>query len=155
MPPVLSYPSFWFQSTLPGGGATLVIPAVVDPARFQSTLPGGGATRGRHWCMSRSWCFNPRSPGGERLRSGCGVRCRRVSIHAPRGGSDQNTLSMSIFDDSFNPRSPGGERRRAGRDTADTSGFNPRSPGGERLPTPPPSRDPRRFNPRSPGGERL
>ena len=56
-----------FQSTLPVGGATPEKRAMLMTQQFQSPLPVGGATgpadvwRGRH----------------------------RISIHAPRGGSDQ------------------------------------------------------------------
>ena len=55
---------------------------------FQSTLPAGGATRRESGEITPKW----------------------ISIHAPRGGSD-NDLSAKIrerFD--FNPRSPRGER---------------------------------------------
>ena len=77
-----------------------------------------------------------------------------ISIHAPRGGSDDPGKDIVRDRRYFNPRSPWGERpeyRGADRQIAD---FNPRSPWGERLRSP---RFPRRwnyFNPRSPWGER-
>ena len=56
-----------FQSTLPVGGATSLCKRDVQLWIFQSTLPVGGAT------------FRDK----ERSRQGY------ISIHAPRGGSDQ------------------------------------------------------------------
>ena len=57
---------------------------------FQSTLPVGGATF-----------------------IGIEVKCPgKISIHAPRGGSDFKPERMFIYGNDFNPRSPWGERRR-------------------------------------------
>ena len=102
-----------FQSTLPVGGATLnkvSFPCIIF--QFQSTLPVGGATLQRNICGVGHQNFNPRSPWGERPtgltalrmhqpdfnpRSPWGERRQgkrrqdvehRISIHAPRGGSD-------------------------------------------------------------------
>ena len=81
---------------------------------------------------------------------------RRISIHAPRTGSDISTSSGCASRSHFNPRSPHGERRladvvpathlrisihapRTGSDALRASArrqahyFNPRSPHGERL----------------------
>ena len=168
-----------FQSALPARGATRRSPAHEPAARFQSALPARGATRGpgrRHDGRSR---FNPRSPRGER-RSMSGLdgrsrlfqsalpargatrqaahprRGRRVSIRAPRAGSDHVCRDGRCGGTRFNPRSPRGERPahpagghrgllvsiRAPRAGSDQSlclsrcmpcGFNPRSPRGERL----------------------
>ena len=79
---------------------------------FQSTLPAGGATV-LHWvCLVVSWNFNPRSPRGE--RRSCRCMCapeRRISIHAPRGGSDYSWMARQrTAPIHFNPRSPRGER---------------------------------------------
>ena len=100
--------------------------------------------------------FNPRSPHGERPRwdrpktSG---KC--ISIHAPRTGSDFDTIQDCIhkvqfqstlpargatvfqqcrtrFVGNFNPRSPHGERRAKAQAPAQIAYFNPRSPHGER-----------------------
>ena len=123
--------------------------------------------------------FNPRSPCGERLfrrfllkreardfnpRSPCGERPEinlhhedtiKISIHAPRVGSDGCWRSASRPRSDFNPRSPCGERLpifvlfyplsiisihapRVGSDAlplfllSACSHFNPRSPCGER-----------------------
>ena len=78
--------------------------------------------------------FNPRSPDGERRRGpGMDQRHHRISIHAPRMGSDtntyqpQNVLVISIHA----PRM--GSDRSLSRSSYRTLHFNPRSPDGERL----------------------
>ena len=79
-----------FQSTLPVWGATCCIPDLSAPILiFQSTLPVWGAT----WiCVPdprREGNFNPRSPCGERQECiTLFVRHAKISIHAPRVGSD-------------------------------------------------------------------
>ena len=78
--------------------------------------------------------FNPRSPRGERP-VGCGwCRCaRRISIHAPREGSDKRIVMQMLLGQDFNPRSPRGERRCKSPWTPSRCRyFNPRSPRGER-----------------------
>ena len=62
---------------------------------FQSTLPAWGATRLR---ASSGFIrdFNPRSPHGERRRfSRCSSSTLRISIHAPRMGSDSKVKAYS------------------------------------------------------------
>ena len=55
--------------------------------------------------------FNPRSPWGERpARCSSVLRPSRISIHAPRGGSDSFIIAPSLLGGDFNPRSPWGER---------------------------------------------
>ena len=124
------------------------------------------------------FCFNPRSPCGERrarrerrhLRGPVSTHAplagsddapdaqwdagARVSTHAPLAGSDRCGDAPSTGARSFNPRSPCGERRPRGRRTCGRTCFNPRSPCGERPQGP--RRDSSRpcFNPRSPCGER-
>ena len=73
-----------FQSTLPVRGATISVDKSRLRGRFQSTLPVRGATaslivRGRH---------------------------SRISIHAPREGSDRLFHIFDILKRYFNPRSP-------------------------------------------------
>ena len=99
--------------------------------------------------------FNPRSPCGERHRihlatgstaafqstlpvwgaTGAG-RCRgqgrKISIHAPRVGSDRINVAISILLCHFNPRSPCGERPMSKSSRTFLQYFNPRSPCGER-----------------------
>ena len=77
--------------------------------------------------------FNPRSPYGERLvRLETEGRCRHISIHAPRMGSDLRSTTSQRACRDFNPRSPYGERHRASHRFRRCSYFNPRSPYGER-----------------------
>ena len=62
----------------------------MDKIKFQSTLPARGATVRR-----------------QPLR-----RVLRISIHAPRTGSDALSAVFSGVSENFNPRSPHGERRQ-------------------------------------------
>ena len=79
-----------FQSTLPARGATRKPRRRSQKPPFQSTLPARGATtRGR------------RKPSGS-----------RISIHAPRTGSDVTIRDTVLAPSDFNPRSPHGERQR-------------------------------------------
>ena len=143
---------------------------------FQSTLPAWGATR--TGCLPRT-CrgnFNPRSPRGERRKRTSSPSWHGISIHAPRVGSDDDSLchwrlsSISIHaprvgsdgihlqdlrDQLISIHAP-----RVGSDstwpsilTAE-SNFNPRSPRGERLLLSARVSLLYDFNPRSPRGER-
>ena len=78
--------------------------------------------------------FNPRSPHGERPgKSGGRGRPKKISIHAPRTGSDLTFPDFRIRKNNFNPRSPHGERQRfLCRNFLFQPYFNPRSPHGER-----------------------
>ena len=102
-----------FQSTLPAGGATIdAIPMLVDAAVFQSTLPAGGATKDNTSADNRG----------------------KISIHAPRGGSDVLRCLPELANrNHFNPRSPRGERQFVPIYwLCFRHYFNPRSPRGER-----------------------
>ena len=100
-----------FQSTLPGWGATVAGNIIGRGQIFQSTLPGWGATTRSGSESPLPEYFNPRSPDGERpmiyfsfssvalfqsTLPGWGATRRplsqspgfRISIHAPRMGSD-------------------------------------------------------------------
>ena len=79
----------------------------------------------------------------------------RISIHAPRTGSDFRAWARERQAVYFNPRSPHGERRGQNKHLQGTPHFNPRSPHGERPVTRQRRRKPPHFNPRSPHGERL
>ena len=109
-----------FQSTLPAWGATTnacslsFIPAnfnprsphgerrrvsvgVCDRSTFQSTLPAWGATVACIVKSRRSGYFNPRSPHGERRATGMHpFSAMRISIHAPRMGSDRRRGAARI-----------------------------------------------------------
>ena len=122
--------------------------------------------------------FNPRSPHGERQSPRFPMRTsNRISIHAPRTGSDQVQKSKRVLPCYFNPRSPHGERRytpyprytvNTFQSTLPARGatnlifavkfykyFNPRSPHGERHWTAwEDANIANHFNPRSPHGER-
>ena len=125
--------------------------------KFQSTLPARGATATALVCNSRLNNFNPRSPHGERqLVKRLLVSAKRISIHAPRTGSDtkqqEKPLDGQIFQSTLPAR---GATRRWKRQRKMNVYFNPRSPHGERRPLPRVvRRRGRNFNPRSPHGER-
>ena len=102
-------------------------------AQFQSTLSSRRATPfppGSLWPWRN---FNPRSPHGERPRSGRLLhRIARISIHALLTESDCAHSSNSQDQRYFNPRSPHGERPFSFSPVTFESNFNPRSPHGER-----------------------
>ena len=146
-----------FQSTLPVRGATITAVCKYYLCIFQSTLPVRGATHraNRYVYLGRN--FNPRSPCGERLlrRRSCSgsplfqstlpVRgatigtlyaegAEKISIHAPRAGSDSVGWLRPSWCNDISIHAP-----RAGSDVdispsaANSFYFNPRSPCGERL----------------------
>ena len=81
--------SLIFQSTLPVGGATLVIGIVAHGLSISIHAPRGGSDSLLVALERVLWYFNPRSPWGERRNSYQFVtRASKISIHAPRGGSD-------------------------------------------------------------------
>ena len=123
--------------------------------------------------------FNPRSPHGERrqtfrtppthqrisihaprtgsdLLTEYNAATELISIHAPRTGSDipENPISnLRMY--YFNPRSPHGERQAlGGKSGLISADFNPRSPHGERPSASAETLAWMDFNPRSPHGER-
>ena len=124
-----------FQSTLPARGATILILIFgVLIFTFQSTLPARGAT-------------------GAKLRR---TNYTRISIHAPREGSDEKEfrkMSERIID--FNPRSPRGERRISFYPTYEGHHISIHAPreGSDGLQAGSIGQS-RNFNPRSPRGER-
>ncbi len=141
----------------PCTGSDVHEPVEQHRPEFQSTLPARGATGESSSSEHRGTSnFNPRSPHGERPAIGDILPCpRRISIHAPRTGSDSLKMPLSIRIRHFNPRSPHGERLGGKLHEDAPFNFNPRSPHGERL------ADELLqvalhidFNPRSPHGER-
>ena len=84
-----------FQSTLPARGATnRYAEQVRHLAKFQSTLPARGATYSRRTLSFWTAHFNPRSPHGERRATRRSKsQSQRISIHAPRTGSDCGILA--------------------------------------------------------------
>ena len=78
-----------------------------------------------------------------------------ISIHAPRGGSDNRARDMYISSLTFQSTLPVGGATRSGRRGRPGNGdFNPRSPWGERLAKGGKLVEAKYFNPRSPWGER-
>ena len=85
----------------------------------------------------RKWAidFNPRSPHGERqFCFSPFAKIGKISIHAPRTGSDRVLITSNERIEHFNPRSPHGERRAGTQEAIRQQNFNPRSPHGERPP---------------------
>ena len=100
---------------------------------FQSTLPARGATK---WKYVYTYS-------------------EKISIHAPRTGSDTGKKSARNRQNHFNPRSPHGERPGWCALAILPRYFNPRSPHGERrIVALAISFHFIHFNPRSPHGER-
>ena len=82
-----------------------------NPTDFNPRSPHGERRCGRAPCY-RNRNFNPRSPHGERPSTSdnkSGVS--KISIHAPRMGSDANFPFSCVHSFHFNPRSPHGERQ--------------------------------------------
>ena len=78
-----------FQSTLPARGATSSFKCFPISGKFQSTLPARGATSWYGYYYAIDDYFNPRSPHGERPNLlQYSPEIERISIHAPRTGSD-------------------------------------------------------------------
>ena len=145
-----------FQSTLPARGATLVFVALCGTLSFQSTLPARGATRHCNPADApQPEIFQPTLPA-RGATVGADVLFHpafRISIHAPRTGSDHAEHHEGAGRH-FNPRSPHGERLSKSHTPPTCVHFNPRSPHGERRLRAHCQRHSRNFNPRSPHGER-
>ena len=92
-------------------GATKQGQSIIRHYQFQSTLPVRGATIYR---------FPPDHNHA------------RISIHAPRAGSDYSFVCRAAYQRDFNPRSPCGERLSCVIRCKFIRDFNPRSPCGER-----------------------
>ena len=87
-------PSFLFQSTHPGWGATVILLVLHLLVMFQSTHPGWGATKRIGLACKEKW-VSIHAP-----RVGCDMVYDdperiwfSVSIHAPRVGCDANKLN--------------------------------------------------------------
>ena len=167
-----------FQSTLPVGGATVHRPPNNKKFYISIHAPRGGSDTADGRWHEPAGHFNPRSPWGERLgpprrsrgqkefqstlpvggatKSDLpGQNKRRISIHAPHGGSDGNGNGANGGARYFNPRSPWGERPAAIRAAAQAALFQSTLPVGGatfwlKVSEPPCGY----FNPRSPWGER-
>ena len=177
---VRAYPEKIFQSTLPARGATTSpissgkSTTYFNPRsphgerrenasdlevaqEFQSTLPARGATRARACSACRAENFNPRSPHGERRESSRKqVASIRISIHAPRTGSDKVSFAQPNKREIISihaPRTGSDGVVRAAQQARNISIHAPRT--GSDLCRFPPTAPHSNFNPRSPHGERL
>ena len=127
-----------------------------DTRNFNPRSPHGERPALERIGAGRSTYFNPRSPHGERLleqaresktttfqstlpargatkRLSINSSRRRISIHAPRTGSDPKFFASARRAPDFNPRSPHGERLLTAQLPEEGhKNFNPRSPHGER-----------------------
>ena len=125
---------------------------------FQSTLPARGATIPlRHPGQARKISIHAPREGSDIILHEGRPKPRNISIHAPREGSDDTRppATNGTFCN-FNPRSPRGERPGTLHiEPYDIGHFNPRSPRGERHSHFFPPTQTSNFNPRSPRGERL
>ena len=106
-----------FLSTLPARGATSAAGWSCRPQRrFLSTLPARGATLSSSWIQEGTEFLSTlpaRGATGPGWKPGL---FRKISIHAPREGSDMaTTLCNSWITPYFYPRSPRGERLRIRR----------------------------------------
>ena len=121
-----------FNPRSPHGERLLIASSGWATPHFNPRSPHG--ERPAHPLRATGWQhFNPRSPHGERPR----LRRRlagkqRISIHAPRTGSDKESRLQGGKTSDFNPRSPHGERRQVMGVCRIPKDFNPRSPHGER-----------------------
>ena len=104
---------------------------------FQSTLPARGATDACFACAHsiRISIHAPRT-GSDAVRVGHLLRRDAISIHAPRTGSDAQVQHSPFDAADFNPRSPHGERQLHLLPPSAAVNFNPRSPHGERRVSP-------------------
>jgi len=94
------------------GGATRIISnSHIKKINFNPRSPWGERPIKNRLRSRRNKYFNPRSPWGERPRPHplCEAQ-RKISIHAPRGGSDRPHCKARSQKNNFNPRSPWGER---------------------------------------------
>ena len=125
-----------FQSTLPARGATRHCnPAdAPQPEIFQPTLPARGATVGADVLFHPAFRISIHAPrtGSDQLATELG-NVEAISIHAPRTGSDARICRTPSSTVHFNPRSPHGERPFGQIRRFQNFYFNPRSPHGERL----------------------
>ena len=99
----------YFNPRSPWGERQIQASKELEAKKFQSTLPVGGATG----------------------NAGCVGLGARISIHAPRGGSDLRTPARSAPSFAFQSTLPvGGATHRSTAPASSIQHFNPRSPWG-------------------------
>ena len=145
-----------FQSTLPARGATPARGTNEAAERHFNPRSPHGERRRRATKSTRPRYFNPRSPHGERpstlqgtprkrqfqstlpargaTRPAASCHCAaKISIHAPRTGSDERRIDGFNCRDAFQSTLPArGATPARGTNEAAERHFNPRSPHGER-----------------------
>ena len=82
-----------FQSTLPAWGATRSWEDIMTGAKFQSTLPAWGATRYSGLPDEQSGFQSTLPAWGATAQGKYSTPAILISIHAPRMGSDFNSLT--------------------------------------------------------------
>ena len=140
------------------GGATVANQFDTKCNNISIHAPRGGSDRSSAGDSRRSCNFNPRSPWGERhglrrppesdfrfqstlpvggatLASPVGILTGSISIHAPRGGSDNANAILGLSSLNFNPRSPWGERLIETATNALAAGFQSTLPVGGATPS--------------------
>ena len=115
-PPAQPHQDSQFQSTLPARGATNRCCVSGAGLSFQSTLPARGATRSSWRGIRSERDFNPRSPHGERLVMMRSSEFGKISIHAPRTGSDVDWCFVTAYGRDISIHAP--------RTGSDIDGFN-------------------------------
>ena len=85
-----------FQSTLPVRGATLTAASLVKYYGFQSTLPVRGATVQHDKGVVVHGISFLAAPAGSEVLAVWRHHSLRISIHAPREGSDQGDMDLSL-----------------------------------------------------------
>ena len=90
---------------------------LIDGVKFQSTLPVGGATQ-REKGQSRAEVFQSTLPVGGATLTYLLIRmCNYISIHAPRGGSDDTVSTENKVTVIISIHAP-----RGGSDEGDVNG---------------------------------
>ncbi len=145
-----------FQSTLPAGGATaLPVGTVPILVRFNPRSPRG-ERRGKKVPGSNGYGFQSTLPaGGATIRIRCPSRSRKVSIHAPRGGSDSRPPKLRSAPPKFQSTLPAGGATALASLSSQVTVVSIHAPrGGSDIGILVSVLDHPRFNPRSPRGER-
>ena len=122
-----------FQSTLPARGATRAASRRLSGQQFQSTLPARGATAAASSaCHSDKISIHAPRTGSDPTDGDAQAPPRKISIHAPRTGSDTNEAAErrnAAFQSTLPAR---GATTAQHPDSPRGGHFNPRSPHGER-----------------------
>ena len=96
-----------FQSTLPARGATAMLGERADTRRFQSTLPARGATLScTNWGGKAIFQSTLPARGATSFAATLPPWKQRISIHAPRTGSDWRRRTMIRWTQQFQSTLP-------------------------------------------------